>query len=126
MLLRSLDMFAQKLIFRNELQSEVGELLLHVSGEQIRPGSFPTLGLGWGIKVSKRYDTHKTVLASIWILCLDRFAIKALELSIPQLRTEFRPGSNESRPGPSKHRFYIAWGSFVFLYVLERVPVEDT
>ena len=108
MLRRSSENFAQKLILRNELHSAVGELSLHVSGAEMCSGSFPTLGLGWGIKVSKRYDTHKTVLASIWILCLDRFAIKALELSIPQLRIEFRPESNESRPGPSKHRFYIA------------------
>ena len=88
MLRRSLDNFAQKLIFRNELQSEVWELSLHVSGAEMCSGSFPTLGLGWGIKVSKWYDKHKTVLASIWILCLDGFAIKAPELAMPRFRIE--------------------------------------
>ena len=122
MLRRSSENFAQKLILRNELHSAVGELSLHVSGAEMCSGSFPTLGLGWGIKVSKWYDKHKTVLASIWILCLDGFAIKALELSIPQLRTEFQPESNESRPGPSNHRFYIAWGSFVYIYTPDHPP----
>ena len=56
MLRRSSENFAQKLILRNELQSEVGELLFHVSGVEICSGSFATLGFGWG-----RYKSIKKV-----------------------------------------------------------------
>ncbi len=65
MLRRSSEHFAQRQTLRNELQSEVGELLFHVSGAEICSGSFTTLGLGWGIEVPKRYDKHKAVLASV-------------------------------------------------------------
>ena len=64
---------------------------------------------GDAIKVSKRFDKHRAVLASVGYFVYG-VAVRAPELPIPQFRTEIRPESNAHRPGPSNRRFYMVLG----------------
>ena len=54
------------LFHRNRLQNRDGELLFHLPGAELRSGSFPHSGLGWGCHKSIKNDKkHTTVLVSM-------------------------------------------------------------
>ena len=69
----------------------------------------PWVWAGDAMKVSKRYDKHSAVLASVGYFAYG-VAVRAPELPIPQFCTEFRPESNGHRPGPSKPFVYMGMG----------------
>ena len=69
----------------------------------------PSVWAGDAIKLSKRYDKHSAVLASVGYFAYG-VAVRAPELPIPRFRIEIRPESNGQCPRLSNRRFCIVFG----------------